>query len=98
MAVMAPSRTNMEQTVLEGTVEGRGSAMDFSTGSEVSSDDVQATTSSTKSVHAPRFDVKTDAPQNQLDQLLELTDRYCVIFQTIQNSPKTTVKLNRVGQ
>jgi len=45
-----------------------------------------------------RFDVKTDAPQAQLDQLLELTDRYCVIFQTIQNSPKTTVKLNRVGQ
>jgi uncharacterized OsmC-like protein len=45
-----------------------------------------------------RFDVKTDAPQNQLDQLLELTARYCVIFQTIQNSPKTTVKLNRVGQ
>jgi uncharacterized OsmC-like protein len=45
-----------------------------------------------------RFDVKTDAPQNQLDQLLELTDRYCVIFQTIQNSPRTTVKLNRVGQ
>ena len=45
-----------------------------------------------------RFDVKTDAPQYQLDQLLELTDRYCVIFQTIQNSPKTTVKLNRVGQ
>jgi uncharacterized OsmC-like protein len=45
-----------------------------------------------------RFDVTTDAPQNQLDQLLELTDRYCVIFQTIQNSPKTTVKLNRVTQ
>ena len=45
-----------------------------------------------------RFDVKTDAPQVKLDQLLELTDRYCVIFQTIQNSPKTTVKLNRVGQ
>src|SRR3979411_1150320 len=45
-----------------------------------------------------RVDVKTDAPQNQLDQLLELSDRYCVIFQTIQNSPKTTVKLNRVGQ
>jgi uncharacterized OsmC-like protein len=42
------------------------------------------------------FDVKTDAPQQQLDQLLELTDRYCVIFQTIQNSPKTVVKLNKV--
>jgi len=38
------------------------------------------------------------APQNQLDQLLELTDRYCVIFQTIQNSPKTTVKLHRAGR
>jgi uncharacterized OsmC-like protein len=45
-----------------------------------------------------RFDIKTDAPQNQLDQLLELTDRYCVIFQTIQNSPKTTVKLHRAGR
>jgi uncharacterized OsmC-like protein len=24
-----------------------------------------------------RFDIDTDAPQNKLDQLLELTDRYC---------------------
>ncbi|ESW78302.1 OsmC family protein [Mesorhizobium sp. M0761] len=45
-----------------------------------------------------RFDIDTDAPQSQLDQLLELTDRYCVIFQTIQNSPSTTVKLHRVIQ
>src|SRR5436305_1349137 len=43
-----------------------------------------------------RFDIETDAPQAQLDQLVELTDRYCVIFQTIQNSPKTNVQLNRV--
>jgi uncharacterized OsmC-like protein len=42
-----------------------------------------------------RFDVDTDAPQNKLDQLLELTDRYCVVFQTIQNSPKTDVQLSR---
>ncbi len=42
-----------------------------------------------------RFDVDTDAPQNKLDQLLELTDRYCVVFQTIQNSPKTEVQLSR---
>ena len=42
-----------------------------------------------------RFD--TDAPQSSLDQLVELTDRYCVIFQTIQNSPKTSVKLHRAG-
>jgi uncharacterized OsmC-like protein len=42
-----------------------------------------------------RFDIETDAPQIKLDQLLELTDRYCVVFQTIQNSPKTKVQLSR---
>jgi hypothetical protein len=43
-----------------------------------------------------RFDIKTDAPQKQFDQLLELTDRHRVVFQTIQNSTKTVVKLNKV--
>src|ERR1051325_8419866 len=43
-----------------------------------------------------RFDIETDVEQSRLTQLLELTDRYCVIFQTIQRSPKTFVKLNRV--
>ena len=53
--------------------------MDFSTGSEVQSDDVSTATSSSKAVHAPRFDVKTDA---QRDALLTefgketLKDRY----------------------
>jgi uncharacterized OsmC-like protein len=44
-----------------------------------------------------RFDIDTDAPQNKLDQLLKLTDRYCVVFQTIQNSPKTVVKGTPAG-
>src|SRR5439155_21649289 len=89
MAMMAPSRTNMEQTVLEGTVEGRGSAMDFSTGTETPSDDVQATTtSSTNSVHAPRFDVKTDAKRDAL--LTEfgkdtLRDRYLLPGESYQD-------------
>jgi uncharacterized OsmC-like protein len=43
-----------------------------------------------------RFDVDSDATQDQLDQLIELTDRYCVIFQTIQNSPRTSVAINKV--
>jgi uncharacterized OsmC-like protein len=43
-----------------------------------------------------RFDVETNAPQDQLDQLLALTDRYCVVFQTIQNSPKTSVRIKTV--
>ena len=44
-----------------------------------------------------RFDVETDAPQNKLAQLLELTERYCVVFQTIRSSPKTDVQLNRTA-
>jgi uncharacterized OsmC-like protein len=43
-----------------------------------------------------RFDVDSDATQDQLDQLIELTDRYCVIFQTIQNSPRTSVAMSKV--
>jgi uncharacterized OsmC-like protein len=43
-----------------------------------------------------RFDVDTDAPQDKLDQLLKLTERYCVVYQTIKNGPKVTVSLARV--
>jgi uncharacterized OsmC-like protein len=43
-----------------------------------------------------RFDVETEAAQDKIDQLVELTERYCVIFQTIQNSPKTGVEVNRL--
>jgi len=43
------------------------------------------------------FDVDADASRAQLDQLVELTDKYCVIFQTIQNSPKTSVRMKRVN-
>jgi|SRR5947209_467099 len=44
------------------------------------------------------FDVEADAPQDVVDQLVELTKRYCVIFQTIQNSPETetSVRLRTV--
>src|SRR3954451_6085346 len=43
-----------------------------------------------------RFDIESEASQGQLDQLIELTDRYCVVFQTIQNSPRTSVEMARV--
>jgi uncharacterized OsmC-like protein len=42
-----------------------------------------------------RFDVETDAPQDKLDQLLKLTERYCVVYQTIKSGPPVEVKLNR---
>src|SRR2546428_3927527 len=34
-----------------------------------------------------RFDVDTDAPQERLDQLLQLPERYCVVYPTLPNSP-----------
>ena len=43
-----------------------------------------------------RFDVDTDAPQEKLDQLLKLTERYCVVYQTIKSGPPVEVKLQRV--
>src|SRR5438309_4410124 len=42
-----------------------------------------------------RFDVDTDAPQEKLDQLLKLTERYCVVYQTIKSGPPIEVKLAR---
>ena len=43
-----------------------------------------------------RFDVATDAPQDKLDQLLKLTERYCVVYQTIAKGPPVDIKMQRV--
>src|ERR1700754_2000167 len=43
-----------------------------------------------------RFDVETDAPQDKLDLLLKLTERYCVVYQTIKNGPKVSVSLQKL--
>jgi uncharacterized OsmC-like protein len=42
-----------------------------------------------------RFDLDTDAPQEKLDQLLKLTERYCVVYQTIKSSPPVDIVLRR---
>src|ERR1700685_4000971 len=42
------------------------------------------------------FDVDTDAPQKKLDQLLKLTERYCVVYQTIRNGPPVAISLQRM--
>ena len=42
-----------------------------------------------------RFDVDTDAPQDKLDQLLKLTERYCVVYQTIRSGPPVDIRLQR---
>ena len=42
-----------------------------------------------------RFDLDTDAPADKLDQLLKLTERYCVVYQTIKSGPPVEVTLKR---
>lgn len=38
-----------------------------------------------------RFDLDTDATPEQLSSLLKLTERYCVVYQTLRQSPKITI-------
>jgi uncharacterized OsmC-like protein len=42
------------------------------------------------------FEVETDAPLEKLDQLLKLTERYCVVYQTIKSGPPVEVAMYRV--
>jgi len=43
------------------------------------------------------FDLDTDAPADQIDTLVKLAKRYCVIYQTLQKPPQiTTTVSNRV--
>ena len=42
------------------------------------------------------FDIDTDAPQDKIDSLIKLTERYCVIFQTLNKPPKLGLTVNRV--
>jgi uncharacterized OsmC-like protein len=37
------------------------------------------------------FDLATDAPEEQLATLIRLTERYCVVYQTLRHTPEMTV-------
>ena len=43
------------------------------------------------------FDLETDAPQDKIDSLVKLTERYCVVFQTLKTPAKLglTVRAQR---
>jgi uncharacterized OsmC-like protein len=41
------------------------------------------------------FDLDTEASQEQIDSLIKLTERYCVIFQTLSKPPKLGLTINR---
>jgi uncharacterized OsmC-like protein len=43
------------------------------------------------------FDLDTDASEEQLDALIRLTERYCVVFQTLRQPPEMLVSKNTVA-
>ncbi len=43
------------------------------------------------------FDLDIDASEEQLASLLKLTERYCVVYQTLRNSPRSAVTMNRTA-
>jgi len=43
------------------------------------------------------FDVDTDATEEQLANLLRLTERYCVVYQTLRQSPATHSTMQRAS-
>ena len=38
-----------------------------------------------------RFDLDTDAPQDQIEKLRQLTERYCVVYQTLRQPPEIRI-------
>ncbi len=44
-----------------------------------------------------RFELDTDAAQEQIDTLLRLTERYCVVWQTLAGAPKLSSSVQRAG-
>src|SRR5829696_4306467 len=42
-----------------------------------------------------RFDLESDATDEQLEKLQELTERYCVVLQTLASSPELSVSRRR---
>ena len=42
------------------------------------------------------FEIDTDAPQEKVDQLLKLTERYCVVFQSLNHKPELGVEVRRL--
>lgn len=43
------------------------------------------------------FVIDSDAPQDKLDQLIKLTERYCVVYQTIRSGVPVSVRMSRAG-
>ena len=44
-----------------------------------------------------RFELDTDATPEQLQNLLKLTERYCVVYQTLRQGPEVTITLGKAN-
>ncbi len=42
-----------------------------------------------------KFQLDTDASEEQLESLLKLTERYCVVYQTLKNTPPVKIETTR---
>jgi uncharacterized OsmC-like protein len=81
--------TSLGIDVLGGTVRAEGD-LDFRGTLAVAKDAPVGFTSIRLS-----FDLDTDASQEQLDTLLRLTERYCVVYQTLARPAQLTASLTR---
>ena len=80
--------TSLEVDVLSGSVHAEGD-LDFR-GTMAVSNEAPVGFSDIRL----RFDLDTDASEDQLASLLKLTQRYCVVLQTLLQSPQVDVTLN----
>jgi uncharacterized OsmC-like protein len=44
------------------------------------------------------FDLETDATPAQLEQVLKLTERYCVVYQTLRSAPAVAITLRQTAE
>ena len=44
------------------------------------------------------FELTTDATEEQLATLIRLTERYCVVYQTLRNAPEISVSRNTIAE
>ncbi len=78
--------TSLEIPIEEGTVEAEGD-LDFRGTLGVDRDAPVGFTGIRL-----RFDLRSDAPKESIRKLLELTERYCVVFQTLTGGPDVTME------
>jgi uncharacterized OsmC-like protein len=85
---MSSVATSMEIPIERGTVHAEGD-LDFRGTMAVSKETAVGFTAI-----RIRFEIESSAPPEQLNRLVELTERYCVVYQTLLTSPQVSVTLS----